>query len=58
MKSVPVLIDGCWREISGVATSPVFNPSRGERIAQVPLCGADVVNEAIEAAADCVSCME
>ena len=47
----PVFISGEWREISDVETAPVFNPSRGEIIAQVPLCGADVVNEAVEAAA-------
>ena len=47
----PVFISGEWREISDVETTPVFNPSRGEIIAQVPLCGDDVVNEAVEAAA-------
>jgi malonate-semialdehyde dehydrogenase (acetylating) / methylmalonate-semialdehyde dehydrogenase len=29
----------------------VSNPSRGETIAEVPMSGADVVNEAVEAAA-------
>ncbi|MDQ6940474.1 MAG: CoA-acylating methylmalonate-semialdehyde dehydrogenase [Verrucomicrobiota bacterium] len=48
----PVFIGGKWREISGVGTSPVFNPSRGTTIAEVPLCGADVVDEAVQAAAD------
>ena len=47
----PVFIGGEWREISGVETTPVFNPSRGEIIAQVPLCGADIVDEAVQAAA-------
>jgi malonate-semialdehyde dehydrogenase (acetylating) / methylmalonate-semialdehyde dehydrogenase len=47
----PVFIGGEWREISGVETTPVFNPSRGNTIAQVPLCGADIVDEAVEAAA-------
>jgi malonate-semialdehyde dehydrogenase (acetylating)/methylmalonate-semialdehyde dehydrogenase len=47
----PIFIGGEWRNVSGVATSPVFNPSRGEIIAEVPMCGADVVNEAVEAAA-------
>src|SRR5882672_6943815 len=47
----PVFISGEWREISGVETAPVFNPSRGDTIAEVPLCCADVVNEAVEAAA-------
>ena len=38
--------------MSGLETSPVYNPSRGEVIAEVPMCGADVVNEAVKAAAD------
>jgi len=48
----PVFIGGEWREISGVETTPVFNPSRGETIANAPMCGADVVDEAVQAAAD------
>src|SRR5437667_7198471 len=52
MQSVPAFINGEWREISGVDRTPVFNPSRGEIIAEVPMCGADVVNEAVEAAVD------
>src|SRR5437763_16902832 len=47
----PVFIGGEWRNVSGVATSPVFNPSRGETIAEVPMCGEDVVDEAVESAA-------
>src|SRR4051794_4497861 len=47
----PVFIDGNWRTIDRNGTSPVYNPSRGEVIAEVPMCGADVVNEAVEAAA-------
>src|SRR3954451_4211123 len=47
----PVFIDGSWRTIDRTGTSPVYNPSRGEVIAEVPMCGADVVNEAVEAAA-------
>ncbi len=43
-------IGGEWREVSGLATQPVYNPSRGEVIAEVPMCGADVVNDAVEAA--------
>src|SRR6267378_2918621 len=52
MTVCPAFIDGEWREISGVETTPVFNPSRGEIIANVPMCGADVVDEAVQAAAD------
>lgn len=48
----PVFIGGKWREVTGVETSPVWNPSRGETIAQVPMCGSDVVDEAVQAAAD------
>ncbi len=51
MLSCPVFIAGQWRELSGIGTSPVFNPSRGETIAEAPMCGADIVNEAVEAAA-------
>jgi len=48
----PVFIGGEWKEISGLETSPVYNPSRGEVISEVPLCGADIVNDAVNAAAD------
>lgn len=47
-----VFIAGEWREIAGVATAPMFNPSRGEVIAEVPMCGAAVVDEAVAAAAE------
>ena len=47
----PVFIGGEWRVIAGNGTSPVFNPSRGDVIAEAPMCGAEVVDEAIEAAA-------
>ena len=48
----PVFIGGEWKELSGVDTSPVYNPSRGEVISEVPMCGAEVVNNAVNAAAD------
>ncbi len=38
--------------MSGLGTSPVYNPSRGDVISEVPMCGADVVNDAVTAAAD------
>jgi malonate-semialdehyde dehydrogenase (acetylating)/methylmalonate-semialdehyde dehydrogenase len=47
----PILIGGEWRTPSGLSTSPVFNPSRGEVIAEVPMAGADIVDEAVESAA-------
>jgi malonate-semialdehyde dehydrogenase (acetylating)/methylmalonate-semialdehyde dehydrogenase len=37
--------------VSGVATTPVHNPSIGEVIAETPLCGANVVDQAVQAAA-------
>src|SRR5450432_3886761 len=48
----PVLIGGEWRELRGMDSSPVYNPSRGEVISEVPMCGAAVVNDAVTAAAD------
>src|SRR5205823_1759806 len=51
MMPCPVFIGGEWRTPSGVATSPVFNPSRGETIAEVPMGGAELVDEAVESAA-------
>src|SRR5205823_12070265 len=47
----PTFIDGEWRVQHANGTSPVYNPSRGEVIAEVPMCGADIVNEAVESAA-------
>ena len=49
---VPLFIGGDWTNVSGVATTPVHNPSVGEIIAETPLCGADVVDQAVRAAAD------
>src|SRR5438067_8957621 len=51
MIACPVLIEGEWRTPQGNGISPVYNPSRGEVIAEVPMCGADVVDEAVESAA-------
>ncbi len=48
---VPLLIGGEWITVSGVPTTPVFNPSVGEVIAEAPLCGAATVNQAVAAAA-------
>src|SRR4051812_15398309 len=47
----PAFIAGEWREITGVEKSPVYNPSRGEVIAEVPLCTKEHVDEAVESAA-------
>src|ERR1051326_9036431 len=51
MQSCPAFIDGEWREISGVEKTPVYNPSRGEVIAEVPACTKEHVDLAVEAAA-------
>jgi malonate-semialdehyde dehydrogenase (acetylating)/methylmalonate-semialdehyde dehydrogenase len=45
------LIGGEWTTVSGVPTVPVHNPSVGEVIAETPLCGANLVDEAVQAAA-------
>ncbi len=50
MTPCPNFIGGEWRTPANVPTTPVYNPSRGEVIAEAPLCGADTVNEAVEAA--------
>ncbi|MEI9863978.1 MAG: CoA-acylating methylmalonate-semialdehyde dehydrogenase [Limisphaerales bacterium] len=46
----PVWFGGEWRVIQDVATTPVYNPSTGEVIAETPVCTAAHVNEAVEAA--------
>ena len=51
MTPCPNFIAGEWRMPANAPTAPVYNPSRGEVIAETPMCGADVVNEAVEAAA-------
>ena len=51
LESCPVFIGGEWRELPNLETSPVYNPSRGEVIAEVPMCGPELVDEAVEAAA-------
>ena len=47
----PLFIGGEWITVSGVPTSPVHNPSVGEVIAETPMCGGDVVHQAVQAAA-------
>jgi malonate-semialdehyde dehydrogenase (acetylating)/methylmalonate-semialdehyde dehydrogenase len=43
-------IAGEWLPVSGAATSPVYNPSTGETIAETPLCGQKDVDDAVRAA--------
>lgn len=47
----PNFIAGEWKSPSNVGSTPVYNPSTGEVIAETPLCTAQHVNEAVEAAA-------
>jgi malonate-semialdehyde dehydrogenase (acetylating)/methylmalonate-semialdehyde dehydrogenase len=49
--AVPLLVAGRWQTSRGERTSPVYNPSTGQVIARVPLCGAAEVDEAVRAAA-------
>src|SRR5712671_5089099 len=51
LDSVPIYIGGEWQEINSVATSPVFNPSTGEIIAETPMGNAGHVDAAVAAAA-------
>ena len=51
IESVPLLFGGEWRATDGVATSPVFNPSTGEVIAETPMCGPKEADAAVQAAA-------
>lgn len=46
----PVLINGDWFTPQTATTSTVYNPSTGETIAAAPMCGADVVDAAVQAA--------
>lgn len=47
---VPVLISDRWRVPATDRLGDVFNPSTGEVIAQVPMCGAKEVDEAVQVA--------
>jgi len=52
MTSVPLFVAGEWHEISDRDRGPVFNPSRGEVIAEVPMCTKDDVDLVVNATAD------
>ena len=47
----PLFIGGEWLDVNSAPGSPVFNPSTGEVIAETPMCTAEHVNSAVEAAA-------
>jgi malonate-semialdehyde dehydrogenase (acetylating)/methylmalonate-semialdehyde dehydrogenase len=50
MTNCPVFIGGEWRTLRGAST-PVFNPSTGEVIAECPTGDAKLVDDAVQAAA-------
>src|SRR5215813_4801719 len=47
----PLFVGGEWLHVNSVPGSPVFNPSTGEVIAETPMCTAQHVHAAVEAAA-------
>lgn len=47
---VPLFVAGRWSETRTERTSPVYNPSTGKVIAQVPACGPAEVDAAVKAA--------
>jgi len=51
MEICPCLIGGEWVVPEGVTTAPVYNPSRGSVIAQVPMGGEQEASAAVAAAA-------
>ena len=51
MNNCPIFIGGEWQTLTDVPTTPVFNPSTGNVIAETPLSTARHVEEAAEAAA-------
>ena len=48
LEPVPNFIGGKWSTPKAAKTSPVFNPSTGEVIAETPMCGADIVDQAVK----------
>src|SRR5438552_10220079 len=51
LQPCPNFIGGEWRDIKNVATTPVFNPSTGDPIAETPMGGPKEVDAAVQAAA-------
>ncbi len=49
--TVKMLIAGRWEASRSNRSGPVFNPSNGRIIAQVPFCAAEEVDRAVQAAA-------
>ncbi len=46
----PILIDGEWRTLGALPSTPVYNPSTGDIIAECPVGGAAEVDAAVQAA--------
>src|SRR5262245_51449365 len=51
IQDVPLLIGGRFQKSKSSRTGKVFNPSTGQEIARAPLCPADEVDAAVQAAA-------
>src|SRR5437773_4405548 len=51
LDTVPIYVNGEWTEINSIPTSPVFNPSTAETIAETPMGNAAHVDAAVQAAA-------
>ncbi len=51
MPTCPNFIGGEWRVPPGVATTPIYNPSTGDVIGECPVGNAQLVDEAVQAAA-------
>src|SRR5690349_15337762 len=47
---VPVLVGGKWSKPNTQSFDPVYNPSTGETISLVPMCGPKEVDDAVQAA--------
>lgn len=45
-----LLIDGGWRLSAAKQSEPVFNPANGSVLARVPMCGAEEIDVAVQAA--------
>ena len=50
LQPVPNFIGGEWVVTKTAATTKVCNPSTGEVIAETPMCGPDIVDQAVRAA--------
>jgi malonate-semialdehyde dehydrogenase (acetylating)/methylmalonate-semialdehyde dehydrogenase len=49
--SLPILVDGDWRESEAEETLPVYNPAHGTVLTRVPLCPPGEVDRAVRSAA-------